>query len=186
MAKGIILGFLHQCCLNIYWEFVIVWLHSSIWRMRETFRPIQKAMPAWRSPDLQWGGGCRPPIKWKKRRHQWWHFSFRDDKTIIPIQHAFAGSQSRCVSDMFLPTLQNVTFWRATRCGWWIFEFFFKKMPKITISWCKMYKPGNSGWNQISVLPDDSITRHEHFLLNIGDFWLFLKFFEQFLVNHIW
>ena len=28
-----------------------------------------------------------------------------------------------------------------------------------------------------SVLPDCSITRHEHFLSNIGDFWLFLKFF---------
>ena len=74
-------------------------------------------------------------------------------------------------SDMHCPTLQNVTFWRATRCGWWIFDKKFKKMPKITISWCKMYKPGNSDWNQISVLPDDSITRHEHFLSNIGDFW---------------
>ena len=28
-----------------------------------------------------------------------------------------------------------------------------------------------------SVLPDRSITRHEHFLSNIGDFWLFLEFF---------
>ena len=28
-----------------------------------------------------------------------------------------------------------------------------------------------------SVLPDRSVTRHEHFLSNIGDFWLFLKFF---------
>ena len=27
------------------------------------------------------------------------------------------------------------------------------------------------------MLPDDSITRHEHFLSNIGDFWLFLEFF---------
>ena len=70
--------------------------------------------------------------------------------------------------DMHCPTLQNVTFWRATRCGWWIFDKKFEKMPKITISWCKMYKPGNSGWNQISVLPDD------HFLSNIGHFLLFV------------
>ena len=31
---------------------------------------------------------------------------------------------------MHCPTIQNVTFWRATRCGWWIFEIFFKKMEK--------------------------------------------------------
>ena len=32
---------------------------------------------------------------------------------------------SRAQTDMHCPTLKNVTFWRATRCGWWIFEIFF-------------------------------------------------------------
>ena len=31
-----------------------------------------------------------------------------------------------------------------------------------------------------SVLPDRSVTRHEHFLSNIGDFWLFLEFSSNF------
>ena len=90
-------------------------------------------------------------------------------------------------SDMHSPTLQNVTFWRATRCGWCIFEKKIEKMTKITISWCKMYKPGNSGWNQISVLPDDSITRHEHFFFKYWWFlafsWIYLAIFgKQYLV----
>ena len=59
-------------------------------------------------------------------------------------------------------------------------------MPKITISWCKMYKPGNSGWNQISVLPDDSITRHELFFQILVIFGFFLNFLKQYSANHIW
>ena len=41
---------------------------------------------------------------------------------------------------------------------------------------------GNFVWNwklAILVLPDCSVTRHEHFLLNNGDFWLFLKIFAK-------
>ena len=44
------------------------------------------------------------------------------------------NGKGRYLTDMFLPTLQNVTFWRATRCGWRIFDKKFEKMPKITIS----------------------------------------------------
>ena len=85
---------------------------------------------------------------------------------------------------MHCPTLQNVTFWRATRCGWWIFDKIFVKMPKITISWCKMYKPGNSGWNQISghggitmmtALPDMNI-----FCQILVIFFFFLNFLSNF------
>ena len=37
-----------------------------------------------------------------------------------------------------------------------------------------------------SVLPDDSITRHEHFLSNIGDFWLFLKKIGEQCAIFVW
>ena len=77
------------------------------------------------------------------------------------------------------PNGQNVTIWRVTRCFVDIWQFFFEKMPKSPIFWRKMYNSDNSGWNWISVLPDHSITRHEHFLSNIGDFWLFLEFFSK-------
>ena len=103
IPKGIILVFF----INVVWTFIgnLSQCATSIWRMRETFRPIQKAM----LPEHSQLGGPRFTIggmstadQVEKRRHQWWHFSFRDDKTIIPIQHAFAGSQSRCVSVVIL------------------------------------------------------------------------------------
>ena len=35
-------------------------------------------------------------------------------------------------TDMILPTLQNVTIWRATRCGLPNITQNFSKMPKLT------------------------------------------------------
>ena len=115
------------------------------------------------------------------RKKNFTFVSRQDLSKVDDFWRIYRGKKSCMSPDMHCPTLQNVTFWRATRCGWWIFDKKFEKMQKITISWCKMYKPGKSGWNQISVLPDDSIIRHEHFLSNIGDFWDILEFSWIFL-----
>ena len=66
--------------------------------------------------------------------HIWYIVNIRCNSTRRPVS-----------SDMHCPTLQNVTFWRATRCGWWIFDkkwqhyqtwtFFVKYWWFLAFSW---------------------------------------------------
>ena len=54
-----------------------------------------------------------------------------------------------------------------------IFGFFSNKLGRNV-----PFLSGNAV-GHTSVLPDRSITRHEHFFSNIGDFWLFLECFSK-------
>ena len=68
-------------------------------------------------------------------------------------------------SDMFLPNLQNVTFWRATRCG-------------LAKNCSKTLKNGSYGFRR-QALPDVDFTKMAKSSLFYCWFWRFWAFFGQ-------
>ena len=105
-------------------------------------------------------------------------------------------------SDMILPTLQNVTIWRATRCGLPNITQNCSKMPKLT---GKNWRFGDEKPNLVAPSNCMSLVLNERTRLmqldgvelpdlafhhQIFNFYLlilaFLSNFEQFLANHIW